>query len=90
MRMDENPCPPCSSVSLYDLTAFFDRVLTDPNIVDTISNGEESVDQIEYTVTVSNVVPVLDLGMVSRKNKGKKNKSSPYSRPRSLRTNVNV
>ena len=51
---------------LSDLTAFFDRVLTDPNTVDTISNdvSEGSVDQIEYTVTVSDIVPVLDLGIV--------------------------
>ena len=28
-----------SSVPLSDLIAFFDRVLTDPNTVDTISNG---------------------------------------------------
>ncbi|EGI68267.1 hypothetical protein G5I_03080 [Acromyrmex echinatior] len=73
MRTDENPHPsdpegtgnpPCrSSVSLSDLTAFFDRILTDSNTVDTISNdvSEGSVDQIEYTVTVSDIVPVLDL-----------------------------
>ncbi|EGI62298.1 hypothetical protein G5I_09381 [Acromyrmex echinatior] len=77
---------------LSDLTAFFDRVLTDPNTVDTISNdvNEGSVDQIKYTVTVSDVIPVLDSSMVSRKNNGKKNKSS-YSRSRSpLRANTCV
>lgn len=75
-----------ASVPFSDLRAFFENALTDLNIADIISSGvsERSADTNVPTNAMSNVVPVFDSSMVSRKNKSKKNKSSPYSRLRSL------